>query len=69
MIFGNNIYARRKPAQVCKYIDLRMVSTQVFKILYIYIQGLTLWCLAGFGDFREKNTETHVALRKNFSDW
>jgi len=28
---------------------------------------LTLWCLVAFGDFREKNTETHVALRGNFS--
>jgi len=28
---------------------------------------LTLWRLAAFGDFREKNTETHVALHGNFS--
>ena len=28
---------------------------------------LTLWCLAIFGNFREKNTEMHVALCGNFS--
>jgi len=28
---------------------------------------LTLWHLAAFGDFWKKNTETHVALRGNFS--
>ena len=27
----------------------------------------TLWRLAGFGDFREKNTEMHVALHRNFT--
>jgi len=27
---------------------------------------LTLWCSAAFGDF-QKNTETHVAYRGNFS--
>jgi len=27
----------------------------------------TLWRPATFGDFRGKNTETHVALRGNFS--
>jgi len=26
-----------------------------------------LWRPAAFGDFREKNTETQVALRRNFS--
>ena len=28
---------------------------------------LTFWCLAAFRDFREKNTETHMALPRNFS--
>ena len=28
---------------------------------------LALWHPSAFGDFREKNTETHVALRGNFS--
>jgi len=28
---------------------------------------LTLWRPAAFGDFQEKNTETHVALCGNFS--
>jgi len=28
---------------------------------------LTLWRPASFGDFRKKNTETHVALRGYFS--
>jgi len=28
---------------------------------------LKLWRLAAFGDFREKNTNMHVALRGNFS--
>ena len=27
----------------------------------------TLWHPAAFGDFREKNADTHVALRGNFS--
>jgi len=34
---------------------------------YCTITSLTLWHLAAFGDFHEKNTETHVALRGNFS--
>jgi len=35
---------------------------------YFYmIDMLTLWCLAAFGDFREKNTKMHVALCGNFS--
>jgi len=28
---------------------------------------LTLWCPAAFRDFQEKNTETHMVLRGNFS--
>jgi len=38
---------------------------QVPLLLKVFV--LTLWHPAAFGDFREKNTKTHVALRKNFS--
>jgi len=31
------------------------------------LEKLTLWHPGGFGDFRKKNTEMHVALRGNIS--
>jgi len=31
-----------------------------------FIKTLALWHPAAFGDFREKNTETHVAFSREF---
>jgi len=39
----------------------------VRKIFVFPHPSLTLWRPATFGDFREKNTETHVTLHGNFS--
>jgi len=37
------------------------------KVLFVFLAHLPLWDLVTFGEFREKNTETHVALRWYFS--
>jgi len=48
-----------------------LFSTQLiyfsFLVLHVLCLMLTLWRPATFGDFQDKNTETHVALRGNFS--
>ena len=39
----------------------------VLSVIMTIIEFLALWHLAAFGDFWTKDTETHVALRENFS--
>jgi len=50
---------------------LEFLKSHVYYQNYVHlIVGvfLTLWRPAAFGDFRKKNTKSHVALRGNLSD-